>query len=127
MEGAPPYGPDGTGEPAVPAHSGPLTGALLKLLRADPDLRPTLPDTVTALKAIDAGRAEGFVPPTAPAMPTVPLLPRPPRANTPDAGRAAKGTSLPVPRTASSLTVWAAWCLLALVVVATVVVAVRVL
>ncbi|EHR49074.1 protein kinase family protein [Saccharomonospora marina XMU15] len=79
VEGTPPFGPDGTGEPVVPRRTGPLTGALLKLLRTDPDLRPILTDTIKALQAISKGQQNGFVPPTAPAMPTVPLLPRPPR------------------------------------------------
>lgn len=78
VEGSPPFGSDGTGEPVKPKHTGPLTGAVVKLLRADPDLRPTMADTVTALNAISRGQQNGFVPPTAPAMPTVPLLPRPP-------------------------------------------------
>ncbi|MEU6640922.1 serine/threonine-protein kinase [Saccharomonospora sp. NPDC046836] len=79
VEGVPPFGPDGSDEPAVPQRTGPLTGALLKMLRTDPDLRPTMTDTVGALKAIARGQETGFVPPTAPAMPTVPVLPRPPR------------------------------------------------
>lgn len=79
VEGAPPFGSDGEGDPMVPQRTGPLTGALLKLLRTDPELRPTLPDSISALRAISKGQQNGFVPPTAPAMPTVPLLPRPPR------------------------------------------------
>lgn len=75
VEGTPPFGEDGTREPIVPDHAGPLTGALVKLLRVDPDLRPTMSGTVTALRAISRGQQNGFVPPTAPAMPTVPVLP----------------------------------------------------
>ncbi|SFQ24471.1 Serine/threonine protein kinase [Amycolatopsis arida] len=75
VEGMPPFGPDGTGEPVPPRRSGPLTGALLKLLRDDPMLRPTMTDTVTSLKAITQGQQAAIVPPTAPAMPTVPVLP----------------------------------------------------
>ncbi|SFB32189.1 Serine/threonine protein kinase [Amycolatopsis marina] len=71
VEGAPPFGSEGTGDQAAPTHAGPLTGALLKLLRSDPAKRPTMPDTVTALGAITQGRQQAFVPPTAPAMPTV--------------------------------------------------------
>ncbi|PXY17237.1 serine/threonine-protein kinase [Prauserella endophytica] len=79
VEGVPPFGPEGTSEPAVPNRTGALTGALLKMLRTDPDLRPTMADSVAAFKAITRGQDQGFVPPTAPAMPTVPLMPRPPR------------------------------------------------
>ncbi|PRX44033.1 serine/threonine protein kinase [Prauserella shujinwangii] len=78
VEGMPPRGDDGRGDLAVPRHSGALTAAVEKLLRDEPDLRPTMNDTVSALRAITKGRRNGFVPPTAPALPTVPLLPRPP-------------------------------------------------
>ncbi|WP_116041333.1 serine/threonine-protein kinase [Amycolatopsis palatopharyngis] len=70
VEGAPPFGSDGTGDQAAPRRAGSLTGALLKLLRTDPGKRPTMADTVTALGAITQGRQQAFVPPTAPAMPT---------------------------------------------------------
>ncbi|WP_199434344.1 serine/threonine-protein kinase [Qaidamihabitans albus] len=76
VEGEPPFGPEGTGDQVVPRRSGQLTGALLKLLRVDPDLRPTMSDTVAALKLITKGQQNGVVPPTAPAMPTVQLAPR---------------------------------------------------
>ncbi|MCR3719748.1 MULTISPECIES: serine/threonine-protein kinase [Prauserella salsuginis group] len=76
VEGVPPFGEDGTGTPVVPRRCGALTGALLKLLRDDPELRPTMQDTVQALRAITKGREQGLVPPTAPAMPTVPVLPQ---------------------------------------------------
>ncbi|PXY32264.1 serine/threonine-protein kinase [Prauserella muralis] len=82
VEGEPPFGPDGTGAPVVPSRLDQLSGAVLKMLRDDPDLRPTMADTVAALKAVSKGQQHGFVPPTAPAMPTVPLLPRPPRVPT---------------------------------------------
>lgn len=80
VEGKPPFGPDGTGEPAVPHYAGPLTGALLKLLRSDPALRPTIADTVDALKAVNQGQQNGHVPPTAPAIPAMPLSSPPARA-----------------------------------------------
>lgn len=73
VEGVPPFGEDGTGTPVVPRRCGALTGALLKLLRDDPDLRPTMQDTVQSLRAITKGREQGLVPPTAPALPTVVL------------------------------------------------------
>lgn len=101
VEGAPPFGTGGTGDPAVPQRTGPLTGALLKLLRTDPELRPTLTDTISALRAVSKGQQNGFVPPTAPAMPTVPLLPRPPRVpaqpgpTTAASPQAARKSSLP--------------------------------
>ncbi|MFC4001474.1 serine/threonine-protein kinase [Prauserella oleivorans] len=85
VEGVPPFGEDGTAAPVVPQHTGTLTGALLKMLRDDPDLRPTMEDTVRALKAITKNQQGGFIPPTAPAMPTVPVLPRPPRVQPPPA------------------------------------------
>ncbi|WP_216217669.1 serine/threonine-protein kinase [Amycolatopsis aidingensis] len=74
VEGVPPFGPDGTGAQAAPQRTGPLTGALLKLLRTEPDLRPTMNDTVKALGAITQGQQTAFVPPTAPPMPTVPVM-----------------------------------------------------
>lgn len=76
VEGAAPFGEDGTGTPVVPRRCGALTGALLKLLRDDPELRPTMQDTVEALRAVTKGREEGLVPPTAPAMTTAPVLPQ---------------------------------------------------
>ncbi|WP_255375406.1 serine/threonine-protein kinase [Saccharomonospora sp. CUA-673] len=76
VEGTPPFGTDGTGAPVVPQRSGPLTGALLKMLRDDPELRPTMQDTVQALKAVTKGEEVGVVPPTAPAMPAAPALPQ---------------------------------------------------
>lgn len=79
VEGVPPFGEDGADLQAVPQRSGPLTGAVLKLLRVDPDLRPTMSDTVESLRAITKGQQNGFVPPTAPAMPTVPIMPHTPR------------------------------------------------
>lgn len=77
VEGTPPFGSDGNGDAVKPTHAGPLAGAVRKLLREEPDLRPTLADTVNALNAVNRGQRNAFVPPTAPAMPTVPLLPRP--------------------------------------------------
>jgi serine/threonine protein kinase len=78
VEGVPPFGQDGLGEPPTPHNAGPLTGALIKLLRSDPVTRPTMNDTVRALGAITEGRQTAFVPPTAPAMPTVPASPQVP-------------------------------------------------
>lgn len=74
VEGVPPFGEDGAEKLAEPHHAGPLAPAMVKLLREEADLRPTLSDTVRALKAITRGQEKGFVPPTAPAMPTVPAL-----------------------------------------------------
>ncbi|WP_277068659.1 serine/threonine-protein kinase [Saccharomonospora viridis] len=97
VEGIPPFGQEGNDAPVVPTRTGPLTGALEKLLRTDPDLRPTLADTVNALRAVSKGRQTGFVPPTAPAMPTVPVMPRPPRvvpaSATPGSAGAASASS----------------------------------
>ncbi|GAB3503036.1 hypothetical protein GCM10027521_57530 [Amycolatopsis cihanbeyliensis] len=80
VEGTPPFGADGKGEQAAPHRTGPLTGALLKLLRTEPDLRPTMNDTVKALGAITQGQQTAFVPPTAPPMPTVPVMRAPRQA-----------------------------------------------
>lgn len=52
VEGAPPFGTDGTAEQAAPHHAGVLTGVLLKLLHSDPHARPALPDMIAALQAI---------------------------------------------------------------------------
>lgn len=132
VEGVPPYGADGTDKQVLPSHGGPLTGALIKLLRAEPDLRPTLADTVEALRAVNAGRKEGFVPPTAPAMPTVPLVPRPPGTRPVHPGGTGTdddaGLPTPPPRTGPGPSVRqpgvvVAWGLLVLVVVATVLLA----
>jgi len=71
VEGVPPFGQDGLGEPPTPQSAGPLSGALTKMLRQDPVTRPTMNDTVRSLGAITEGRQMAFVPPTAPAMPTV--------------------------------------------------------
>jgi serine/threonine protein kinase len=71
VEGVPPFGQDGLGDPPALHNAGPLTGALIKLLRRDPVTRPTMNDAVRSLEAITEGRQTAFVPPTAPAMPTV--------------------------------------------------------
>ncbi|MCU1683496.1 MAG: hypothetical protein JWQ81_4235 [Amycolatopsis sp.] len=73
VEGVPPFGENGQGTPPTPHNAGPLTGALIKLLRSDPVTRPTMNDTVRSLSAITEGRQTAFVPPTAPAMPTMPV------------------------------------------------------
>lgn len=91
VEGSAPFGQEGEDDPVVPSQSGPLTAALEKLLRSEPDLRPTLADTVSALRAVSKGRQAGFVPPTAPAMPTVRLMPPPPRV--PPAGSTTAATA----------------------------------
>ncbi|WP_027940918.1 serine/threonine-protein kinase [Amycolatopsis taiwanensis] len=73
VEGVPPIGEDGTVR--QPQRAGQLTGALMKLLREDPIMRPTLADSITAFQAITQGRQTAFIPPTAPVMPTVPVMP----------------------------------------------------
>jgi serine/threonine protein kinase len=86
VEGVPPFGPNGTGELRQPQKAGPLTGALLKLLRLDPAMRPTLHDTVNSLAAITTGQQTAFIPPTAPSLPTVPAgrpVPPPTQVGTP--------------------------------------------
>ncbi|MEU3275549.1 serine/threonine-protein kinase [Saccharomonospora sp. NPDC006951] len=114
VEGTPPFGSDGKGPPSVPNRSGTLTGAVLKLLRADPELRPTMNDTIIALKAITRGQQAGFVPPTAPAMPTVPVMPRPPRVQPRPETAPAGASRMAQPKTLR----WALVVLVALVVVA---------
>lgn len=72
VEGVPPFGEDGRSPQRPGENVGPLAGALEKMLRADPAGRPTMDDTVYALKAITEGREQtAFIPPTAPAMPMV--------------------------------------------------------
>ncbi|MFF0146747.1 serine/threonine protein kinase [Amycolatopsis sulphurea] len=74
VEGVPPFGEDGAAAERPPLNAGVLTGALQKMLRSDPTIRPTMADTVSALKAITEGQERtAFVPPTAPAMPTMPV------------------------------------------------------
>ncbi|MBB5854912.1 serine/threonine-protein kinase [Amycolatopsis umgeniensis] len=72
VEGVPPFGEDGQSSERPPQTAGPLAGALRKMLRAEPDVRPTMADTVRSLGAITEGRQTAFIPPTAPAMPTMP-------------------------------------------------------
>ncbi|MEU3621615.1 serine/threonine protein kinase [Amycolatopsis coloradensis] len=72
VEGVPPFGEDGESSERPPQTAGPLAGALRKMLRAEPDVRPTMADTVRSLGAITEGRQTAFIPPTAPAMPTMP-------------------------------------------------------
>ncbi|MEC3982020.1 serine/threonine-protein kinase [Amycolatopsis sp. H20-H5] len=82
VEGVPPFGEDGDSSERPPQNAGVLTGALQKMLRADPVTRPTMNDTVRSLGAITEGRQTAFIPPTAPAMPTVPAslpVPMPPQ------------------------------------------------
>jgi serine/threonine protein kinase len=105
VEGVPPFGHDGLGEPPTPHNAGPLTGALIKMLRSDPVTRPTMNDTVRSLGAITEGRQAAFVPPTAPTMPTVPAsVPIPQQApNQPPPTRfapAPQQTSAPKPAAA---------------------------
>ena len=73
VEGVPPFGDDGNSSERPAQNAGVLTGALRKMLRADPATRPTMADSVSALSAItEGGEQTAFVPPTAPAMPTMP-------------------------------------------------------
>lgn len=66
VEGTPPFGPDGRGDQVPAQYAGVLTGTLLKLVRVDPTMRPTIPDTVAALREIGAGSEAAVMPPTAP-------------------------------------------------------------
>ncbi|MFC4082642.1 serine/threonine-protein kinase [Amycolatopsis samaneae] len=72
VEGLAPFGEDGQSSERPPQRAGVLSGALRKMLRADPLVRPTMADTVHSLSAITEGKETAFIPPTAPAMPTVP-------------------------------------------------------
>ncbi|MFD9887862.1 serine/threonine-protein kinase [Amycolatopsis sp. NPDC059027] len=72
VEGMPPFGEDGQSSERPPQKAGVLSGALRKMLREDPLVRPTMADTVRSLSAITEGKETAFIPPTAPAMPTVP-------------------------------------------------------
>ncbi|WP_027928086.1 serine/threonine-protein kinase [Amycolatopsis benzoatilytica] len=90
VEGVPPFGEDGRSPQRPAENAGPLAGALQKMLRADPATRPTMDDTVYAMKAITEGREQtAFIPPTAPAMPTVPAS-RPIPTNQPNLPAAAQ-------------------------------------
>jgi serine/threonine protein kinase len=74
VEGEPPFGLDdnayallykvGAGTIRPPEHAGPLTDALLRMLRADPADRPTATEAKTELAAVAAGQQ-----PTGPAAP----------------------------------------------------------
>ncbi|MET9001129.1 serine/threonine-protein kinase [Amycolatopsis sp. NPDC004169] len=88
VEGVPPFGDDGQSSERPPQNSGVLTEALRKMLRADPNTRPTMADTVHSMKAITEGRETAFIPPTAPGMPPPP----PPPFNP---GLAAAGPPMP--------------------------------
>ncbi|MGW3996712.1 protein kinase domain-containing protein [Amycolatopsis sp. NPDC004772] len=90
VEGVPPFGDDGQSSERPPQNSGVLTEALRKMLRPDPDTRPTMADTVHSLKAITEGRETAFIPPTAPGMQPPP--PPPPPFNP---GLAAAGPPMP--------------------------------
>ena len=92
VEGVPPFGAEGTADQASPHHAGVLTGALLKLLRAEPDMRPTMRDTVTALEAIGGGNDVATVPPTAP-----PGTPTPQRPHVPHTAYAPQRPADPAP------------------------------
>ncbi|WP_406640694.1 protein kinase domain-containing protein [Amycolatopsis sp. WGS_07] len=100
VEGVPPFGDDGRSPERPAENAGPLAGALQKMLRADPAARPTMDDTVHALKAITAGREQtAFIPPTAPALPTVPASHPVPtqQPNLPDATQQILPPQQPVP------------------------------
>ena len=89
VEGTPPFGMDGQAGQVAPQHASVLTGALLKLVRIDPAMRPTLHDTVTALRAIGTGDESAVVPPTAPpgthtAQPRTAPQPQPAAAEPPE-------------------------------------------
>lgn len=81
LEGAPPFGTDDNplalvrkvaqGRISPPQRSGPLTGILLRVLRADPAERPSMAEFHEALQAIAAGRT-----PPRPREPTLLLPPR---------------------------------------------------
>ncbi|WP_410597771.1 serine/threonine-protein kinase [Amycolatopsis sp. lyj-23] len=75
VEGVPPFGDDGQSSERPPRNSGVLTEALRKMLRTDPNTRPTMADTVHSLKAITEGRETAFIPPTAPGIPPPPPPP----------------------------------------------------
>jgi serine/threonine protein kinase len=133
VEGAPPFGQDGLGEPPNPHNAGPLTDALIKLLRLDPVTRPTMNDTVRSLGAIAEGRQAAFVPPTAPAMPppNPPPLNPPPTAwqspNQPQATRFAPAPhQAPMPAAMKPARTAPAWLIPAIAVLAAIVLGVLV-
>jgi serine/threonine protein kinase len=133
VEGAPPFGQDGLGEPPNPHNAGPLTDALIKLLRLDPVTRPTMNDTVRSLGAIAEGRQAAFVPPTAPAMPppNPPPLNPPPTAwqspNQPQATRFAPAPhQAPMPTAMKPARTAPAWLIPAIAVLAAIVLGVLV-
>ena len=63
VEGVAPFGVDGTTEQTPPHNAGVLTGVLLKLLRPDPQTRPSLPDISTELQSLAAGNEANGAPP----------------------------------------------------------------
>ncbi|WP_020668336.1 serine/threonine-protein kinase [Amycolatopsis nigrescens] len=106
VEGVPPFGEQGTGELRSPQRAGALTGALLKLLRADPTARPTMADTIASLQAITQGRQSAFIPPTAPVMPTIPAMPRPPLVQQPPPAPRPSRAPMDVIRSSPKLRMW---------------------
>lgn len=83
VEGAAPFGEDGQSAPSLQHLSGtPLQPVLMRMLSADPSLRPTMEGVWTALRAV----ADGRPPVLAPALP-------PPPAPAPDATLGAPPTT----------------------------------
>lgn len=95
VEGIPPFGTNGTDVQAPPHHAGTLTGTLLKLLRTEADTRPTLQDTVAALRAISTGNEPASAPPDTPATPS--QTPGAPRHLPPQRTRQVEQSHQPTP------------------------------
>jgi len=101
IEGVPPFGSSenamaqlyrvASEEPRPPTRAGQLTDLLMRLLRTDPDQRPTMAKASEALSAVAAGSARPVPPPPQPTQP----LPRPPR---PEPPQSVPQPPLPVPQ-----------------------------
>ncbi|MEU4740514.1 serine/threonine-protein kinase [Actinosynnema sp. NPDC023658] len=106
IEGAPPFGLNentiallhqvASGKVVPPKQAGPLTALLMRLLRAEPEDRPTMAEAREALAAVAAGRAAPEFPvamPQAhpPSWQGAPVQAQPTRVTAPAGGSAAAG------------------------------------
>jgi eukaryotic-like serine/threonine-protein kinase len=132
VEGQPPFGLDentlallravAEGRVRPPQQAGPLSAVLLQLLTNDPRQRPSMPDAVAALRAVERASlpapraAEPVTPPRAPATPTAMDLPT---GAPPGAARRESPVPDRTPRRRPSVLLAAAGCLVVLAVALT--------
>jgi serine/threonine protein kinase len=98
VEGAPPFGLNentiallhqvASGKVVPPSHAGPLTALLMRLLRAEPEDRPTMAEAKEGLAAVAAGRAAPEFPMAAPTSHPPSWRGTPITVNQPSANRA---------------------------------------